>query len=110
MESQLNVSQQCGLAAMKANRVLGCLSKSIARRPKDVIIPPYLAFVWPHLEHCVQFWSLQLKANTEKLERDQQRATKTDQKAAEQRKVESAMLVQPEEKAAQRGSNQSSKT
>lgn len=101
MESQLSVSHQCGLAAMKANRVLGCVSKSTASRPRDVIIPPYLAFVRPHLEHCVQLWSLQPKTDIEKMERDQQRATKTDQKVGEQRNVESAVFVQPEEKAAQ---------
>lgn len=77
VESQLSMSQQCGLAVMKANCVLGCISKSTASRPRDVIIPPDLAFVRPHLEECVQFWSLQLKKDIEKLEWDQQRATKT---------------------------------
>lgn len=104
------MSQQCGLAAMKANRVLSCISRSTASRPRDVIIPPYLAFVRPHLEHCVQFWSLQLKTDTEKLGRNKQRATKTDQKVGEQRKVARTVFVQPKEKAAQSGSSQSSKT
>lgn len=103
LESQLSVSRQSGLAAMKANRVLGCISKRTASRPRDVIIPPYVAFVRPHLEHCVQFWPLQLKTDIEKLEW----ATKTHQKVGEQRKVERAMFVQPDEKAAQRGSSQS---
>lgn len=105
VESQLSVSHRCGLAAMKANRVLGCVSKSTASRPRDVIIPPYLAFVRPHLEHCVQFWPLQPKTDIEKMERVQQGATKTDQKAGEQRNVDRAMFVQPEEKAAQRESS-----
>lgn len=92
------MSQQCGLAATKASCVLGC--KNTASRPRDVTIPPSLAFVRPHLEHHFQLWHLQLKKTIEKLEGDQQRATKSYKKAGQQRKVESVMFVQPEEKAA----------
>lgn len=68
MESQLSMSQQCGLAAMKANRILGCIGRSTISRPRGAIIPPYLAFIRPHLEHCVQFWSLQLIKDIGKLD------------------------------------------
>lgn len=68
VESQLSMSQQHGLATMKANRILGCMARSTISRPRGAIIPPYLAFVRPHLEHGVQFWSLQLIKDIEKLE------------------------------------------
>lgn len=97
------MSQQRGLAATKANCILGC--ESTASRPRDVTIPPSLAFVRPHLEHHVQLWPIQLKKTIEKLEGDQQKATKSYQKAGEQGKGESAMFIQPEQKASQGGSS-----
>lgn len=34
---KLNVTQQCVLAAEKANSILGCISKSVASKLKDMI-------------------------------------------------------------------------
>lgn len=43
------------LAAKVADCVLGCINKSTASKPKDVIIPLYLALVRPHQDYFTQF-------------------------------------------------------
>ncbi|GAB0204908.1 hypothetical protein GRJ2_002956400 [Grus japonensis] len=70
------MSRQRALAAQKANRVLGCIQRSVTSRLREGILPLYSALVRPHLEYCIQLWGPQYRRDMELLERVQRRATK----------------------------------
>jgi len=60
----------------EANRILGCIKGSTDSRSREVILPLYSVLVGPHLESCIQLWSLQHRKDMDLLEQVQRRAIK----------------------------------
>ncbi|KFV96482.1 hypothetical protein N327_02689, partial [Fulmarus glacialis] len=76
VDKKLDMRRQRGLAAHKANRILGCIKRSVASRMREVILPLYSALVRPHLQYCVQLWKPQHKKDMDLLEQVQRRVMK----------------------------------
>ena len=51
MDKKLDVSQQCELAAWKANCALICIKKGVANRAREGIVPLWFALLSRHLEY-----------------------------------------------------------
>jgi len=76
VDEKLHVTCQCAFTAQTANHIPGCIKSSVASRLREVILPLCSTLARPHLESCVQLWSLQHRKDMELLERVQRRAMK----------------------------------
>ena len=70
MNANMKVSEQCIHAASKGNPVLGMIRRNITYKEKSLIIPLYKAIVRPHLEYCIQAWSLYPRKDIDMLEKN----------------------------------------
>jgi len=75
-DEMLSMTQQCALAAQKANCTLGCIKGSVASRLRQGILPLCSALVRPHLESCMQLWSPQHRTDMDLSEWGQRRTIK----------------------------------
>ena len=57
MNANMNVTEQCIIAASKSNQVLGMIRRNITCKDKSLIVPMHKAIVRPHFEYCIQAWS-----------------------------------------------------
>ena len=76
MSGDLKFSKQCLLAKNKANLMLGIISREVSYKSAEIISKLYKAYVRPHLEYCIQFWSPVNVKDADMLEGVQRRATK----------------------------------
>ena len=72
----LKPSLQSARAAMKANQVLGQMSRGISYRDKYTFTRLYKVYVRPHLQYCSSAWSPYTVADKELLENVQRRAVR----------------------------------
>ncbi|KAK4827154.1 LOW QUALITY PROTEIN: hypothetical protein QYF61_015108 [Mycteria americana] len=76
VNNRLHRSQQCILAAMEADLMLGCFSTGTASGLGNVIIPLYTVLERLHMKYHSQFRATQSKRDRDKLDQVQWRAIK----------------------------------
>jgi len=76
VDEKLDKSQQCVLAAQKANCIMDCKTRSTTSRSREGILFLYSALMRPHLMYCVQLRSPQQKKDMDMVQRVHKTATK----------------------------------
>ena len=71
----MKVSEQCGIALSKDNKIIGLIKINITYKKKEIIIHQYISIVRPNLEYCIQLCRPNRKKNIDTLERIQRTAT-----------------------------------
>ena len=56
LNDNMNVSEQCIIAASKGNQIILMIRRNITYKEKGFIVPMYKAIVRSHLEYCIQAW------------------------------------------------------
>ena len=51
ISADMKVSEQCGIATAKRNKILGLIQRNIVYKEKELILPLYKTIVRPHLEY-----------------------------------------------------------
>ncbi|KAF9761090.1 hypothetical protein NGRA_2864 [Nosema granulosis] len=74
--NDLKSSKQCNDAAKKDYKMRGMMFRIISYKNQLSKLKLFIAFVRPHLEYAVHFWSPFLRKDVIKLEKFQRRATK----------------------------------
>ncbi|PKU40825.1 hypothetical protein llap_8870 [Limosa lapponica baueri] len=57
------------------NHILDCITRNVASRSREAILPLYSALVRPYLKYCIQLWSPQHRNDMDLFEQVQRRAT-----------------------------------
>lgn len=70
VDTRLNMTQQCALAAKKVNGILHFI-RSVASRSRNMILTLRSALVRPHLACCIQLWVTHCKRDGAILEKVQ---------------------------------------
>ena len=76
VNNKLKPNSQCVEASMKANKILGFISRTFEFKCKEIVLPLYKSLVRPHLDYAAQFWNPYHVKDISILERVQRRATK----------------------------------
>jgi hypothetical protein len=77
ISDDLKWSNQINQAIAKANSKLGLILKTFTSRDKTLMKTLYCSYVRPHLEFAASVWNPYLEKDIQKLEKIQNRATKT---------------------------------
>ena len=75
VSADMKVSEQCGIAALNGNQILGLIWRNVTYKDKKLSILLYKAILTPHLEYSIPAWRPYRKKYIDTLERVQRRAT-----------------------------------
>ncbi|KAJ7417668.1 hypothetical protein WISP_63365 [Willisornis vidua] len=56
VDENLNMTQRCAFTSQKSCCILGCIKRSMASKPKEVMLPLYSVLVRPLPEYSIQLW------------------------------------------------------